>query len=137
MSTLSASPPRSRAATVLRILGAVALLVVGAVHLERYLGGGYSNIPTIGTLFLLNAISAGIVGLVLLLRGPLLVVLAGIAIAVGALVSLIISLNTQLFGFMETQTNLPVILALASEAATILLLGAFLARHRRSGRASR
>lgn len=137
MSTLSASPPRSRAATVLRILGAVALLVVGAVHLERYLGGGYSNIPTIGTLFLLNAISAGIVGLVLLLRGPLLVVLAGIAIAVGALVSLITSLNTQLFGFMETQTNLPVILALASEAATILLLGAFLAQHRRSGRASR
>lgn len=137
MSTLSASPPRSRAATGLRILGAVALLVVGAVHLERYLGGGYSNIPTIGTLFLLNAISAGIVGLVLLLRGPLLVVLAGIAIAVGALVSLIISLNTQLFGFMETQTNLPVILALASEAATILLLGAFLAQHRRPGRASR
>lgn len=137
MSTLSASPSRPFAANALRILGAAALLVSGAVHLQRYLGGGYSNIPTIGTLFLLNAISAGIVGLAILVRGHPLFVLSGIAIAVGALVALLVSLSTPLFGFMETQTDLPVILALASEAGTILLLGAFLVKHRRSGRASR
>ncbi len=137
MSTLSASPPRSFVPSALRILGAVALLVSGAVHLQQYLGAGYRNIPTIGTLFLLNAIAAGIVGLAILLRASALLVLLGVAIAVGALVSLIVSLSTPIFGFMETQTNLPVSVALASEAAAILLLGASLGQLRRSGRASR
>lgn len=137
MSILSASPPRSFVPSALRLLGAVALLLSGAVHLQQYLGAGYRNIPTIGTLFLLNAIAAGIVGLAILLRANGLLVLSGIGIGVGAFVSLIISLSTPLFGFMETQTNLPVTLALASEAATILLLGTSLAQRRRSARTSR
>src|SRR5262245_4509058 len=36
-----------------RFLGAVALLVVGAVHLQQYFEL-YSSVPTIGTLFVLN-----------------------------------------------------------------------------------
>jgi hypothetical protein len=39
-------------------LGAIAILVIGAVHLELWLWHGYRSIPTIGTLFLLNAIVA-------------------------------------------------------------------------------
>ncbi len=137
MSTLSASPSRSIAPTALRLLGALTLLVTGAVHLQQYLGAGYRNIPTIGPLFLLNAISAGLVGLALLVRGQLLIVLAGIGIAAGALVSILISLNTPLFGFMETQTNTPVVLAIASEAATLLLLAGYLVLSRREAHARR
>lgn len=137
MSTLTASPPRSIAPTALRLLGALTLLVSGAVHLQQYLGAGYQNIPTIGTLFLLNAVSAGLVGLALLVRGQLLIVLAGIGIAAGALVSILISLNTPLFGFMETQTNTPVVLAIVSEAATLLLLGGYLVLSRREAHARR
>src|SRR6476661_4335657 len=79
-----------------RLLGALSILGVGAVHLQQYSGNGYSTVPTIGTLFLLNAISAGVVGFGLLLplqrmlgrrRGNAAVgvlSLAGLAIAVGA-----------------------------------------------------
>lgn len=44
-------PPRLSAAA--RILGALSVLAVGAVHLQQY-DYLYSTIPTIGTLFLLN-----------------------------------------------------------------------------------
>jgi hypothetical protein len=48
-----------------RILGALALLVVGAVHLQQFLSL-YSEIPTIGTLFVLNFAGATVIGLGLL-----------------------------------------------------------------------
>ena len=83
-------------------LGGVALLVVGGIHLEQYTAGHFSVVPTIGTLFLLNFISATVLGLWLLVPGfggyprwRLLadgaVALAGIGVAGGALVALMIS----------------------------------------------
>jgi hypothetical protein len=51
----------------IRLLGALAVLATGAVHLQQYLGADYKAIPTIGPLFLLNAIASGIVGVSLLL----------------------------------------------------------------------
>jgi hypothetical protein len=48
-----------------RVLGALSLLAVGAVHLQQYFEL-YSDIPTIGTLFVLNFVGATIVGLGLL-----------------------------------------------------------------------
>ena len=50
---------------VFRFLGALAVLGVGAVHLEAYTGP-YQAIPTIGALFLLNFVAATVTGLVLL-----------------------------------------------------------------------
>src|SRR4029077_5646640 len=52
--------------TTMRRLGAIPLLIVGAVHLQQYVGNDYSVLPTIGPLFLLNAIGAGIVAICLL-----------------------------------------------------------------------
>lgn len=51
----------------MRVLGALAVLAVGAVHLQQYAGSGYNAVPTIGPLFLLNGIAAGIIGVALLL----------------------------------------------------------------------
>jgi hypothetical protein len=117
-----------------RLLGALSILGVGAVHLQQYSGNGYSTVPTIGTLFLLNAISAGVVGFGLLLplerllgrrRGNAAVgilALAGIAIAVGSLIALFISESTTLFGFSEGGYRTVIDLAIAVEAmATVLL----------------
>jgi hypothetical protein len=50
-----------------RALGALAVLVVGAIHLQQYLKL-YSAIPTIGTLFVLNFAGATAIGLGLLAR---------------------------------------------------------------------
>jgi multisubunit Na+/H+ antiporter MnhG subunit len=119
-------------ATVRR-LGAIAILGVGAVHLQQYLSG-YRSIPTIGTLFLLNAFSSGIVGIGLLApierirdhRGAELTsgLLAGaaLAIAAGSLVALFVSENGTLFGFSETGYRIVIVLAIIAEALTILLL---------------
>ena len=47
-------------------LGALAIVVIGAVHLELWAWHGYRNVHIIGPLFLLNAIGAA--GLAVLLR---------------------------------------------------------------------
>ena len=117
-----------------RFLGALAILGVGAVHLQQYIGNGYSTVPTIGTLFLLNAISAGVVGFALLLPLGRIVgrhrvdgavgalALAGVGIAVGSLVALFISESGTLFGFAEHDYRTVIVIAIAVEAlATVLL----------------
>jgi hypothetical protein len=113
-----------------RILGALTLLAVGAIHLQQYFEL-YSEIPTIGTLFVLNFAGATVVALGLL--APLgrlhpLLALAGIGIAATSFVFLIISERTPLFGFQEPGYDPEAILASRiTEAATVVLLGAFLA----------
>ena len=118
----------------MRRLGAITLLVVGAVHLQQYIGNDYSILPTIGPLFLLNAIGAGVVAICLLapierilgdrradLTAGLLAVVA-IAIAVGSLVALFIAESQPLFGFMEDGYDTPILIAIVSEALTMILL---------------
>jgi hypothetical protein len=117
-----------------RLLGALSILGVGAVHLQQYIGNGYSTVPTIGTLFLLNAIAAGVVGFGLLLPvrralGPRrgdgavgLLALAGVGIALGSLVALFISESGTLFGFAEHDYRSVILIAIAVEAVAAILL---------------
>ena len=119
-----------------RVLGALSLLAVGAVHLQQY-AELYSGVPTIGPLFVLNFAGAAVVGLGLLapverrlgrFGGPVLALLtlAGIAQAATAFVFLYISERTPLFGFMEPGYDPQAILAArVSEVATVVLLGGF------------
>lgn len=123
---------------IARAIAAIALLVTGVVHLEQYTVAHFSDIPTIGPLFLLNFIAATSVGLELLIpirgsarRGRVLfestAALAGIGVAAGAMAALLISEQTPLFGFMEHGYRIESVIALASEAVAILSLGVFLA----------
>jgi hypothetical protein len=116
-----------------RYLGALALLGVGIEHLEQFSGEHYSAIPTIGTLFALNFVSAALVagGLLAPLRrlprrirdlAPALLALGGIGIAAGSLAGLLISESTTLFGFMETGYRSAIVLSIALELATVGLL---------------
>lgn len=132
--------PQSRGGTVwlaARALGALAVLAVGAVHLQQYLGL-YSAIPTIGTLFLLNFAGATAIGLGLL--APLervlggrwgsaavgLLALAGIGLAATSFAFLAISEQTPLFGFMEPGYDPAAILvSRIAEAVAVAVLGAF------------
>jgi hypothetical protein len=135
-----ADPSKDRRAAWLavRVLGALSLLAVGAVHLQQFYTL-YSAIPTIGTLFVLNFAGATAIGVALLAPverllgrwgGPVLVLLAlgGIALAGTAFVFLLISEHTPLFGFMEPGYDPPAILASRiAEAAAVLSLGGLLA----------
>jgi hypothetical protein len=133
------APPTPRTEVVgevARYFGAVSILVVGAVHAQQYYEAFFSVVPTIGTLFLLSFIGAGVVGAVLLAPvrrlgrnvGDLILVLAAlgaIGIAVGSLASLVWSEYMPLFGFMESGYRLAVVLALVFDALTTVFLGLF------------
>jgi hypothetical protein len=120
-----------------RALGALAMWAVGAVHLQQYYKL-YSEVPTIGTLFVLNFIGATAIGLALLAPvqrlagryGGLAVTLlglAGIGQAATSFVFLWIAERTPLFGFQEPGYDPTAITASRiSEVAAVVLLGTFL-----------
>jgi hypothetical protein len=131
---------------VTRTLGAIALLVIGGLHYQQYHYAFYSSVPTIGSLFLLNFIAGTTLGLFLIIpfrsrlgrRGKLfdqLAALAGIGVAAGGLAALLISEHTPLFGFMEHGYRFAIVLAIASDAAAVVLLASFLI-YTRSGTAA-
>jgi hypothetical protein len=129
---------RRMAGEVARYLGAVSILVVGGIHLQQYYDAYFRVVPTIGTLFLLSFIGAGVVGVTLLapvrlLGGRLgdlvlaLAALGAIGIALGTLVSLLISEYVPLFGFMESGYRLAIVLTFLFDGLTTVFLGFFLA----------
>jgi hypothetical protein len=123
-----------------RFGGALALLAVGVVHLQQYLKL-YSEIPTIGTLFLLNFAGATALTLVLVApverwggrRGSVLAALAaagGVLLAVTGFAFLAVSEQTSLFGFHEPgydPTGIAVT-RIAEVAAAVLLAVYLIAR---------
>jgi hypothetical protein len=138
---MSARIPRPTR-TIARVLGALALLVVGSVHYQQYEFEFYSSIPTIGPLFLANFVAATALGLFLLspiraggTAGAILdrgAAIAGVGLAAGGFVSLLISEHTRLFGFTEHGYRFAIVLALTSEALTIVLLTLFVLSGRRT-----
>jgi hypothetical protein len=134
-----AEQTRTRSLTATRMLGAVALLVIGGVHYQQYHYAFYSSIPTIGPLFLVNFIAATTLGLFLLApvrsrlgrHGKLLdqlAALAGIGVAAGGLAALLVSEQTPLFGFMEHGYRFVIVLTIAADAVAIAMLMLFLSR---------
>jgi hypothetical protein len=124
---------RGRATGVLRTLGALAVLVVGAVHLQQYVGDHFDVVPTIGPLFLLNFAGATVIGLGLLVPAMrmrpihLLLALGGIGLAATSFVFLFISEHQPLFGFQDYGYRPGILIALAAEAVAVVALAAYLA----------
>jgi hypothetical protein len=127
-----AAPHRDGTGTALRLLGAIAVLVVGAVHLEQYFGVHFDVVPIIGPLFVLNFAGATVIGIGLL--APLgrlwmlhvLLAIAGMGLAATSFVFLFISERQPLFGFQDYGYRPAILIALVAEAAAVLLLGAYL-----------
>jgi hypothetical protein len=126
------------ATTVTRYLGAVAVLAVGVDHIEQYYVDYYRAVPTIGTLFVLDFLSATVIAVGLLLplrrltsrfgdRLFTLLALAGIGIGAGTLVGLLASENVGLFGFMEVGYRDAIVLSMIFDVAAVAFLSAFLA----------
>ena len=125
----------AHAGTVLRVPGALAVLTVGAVHLEQYFGVHFNVVPIIGPLFVLNFAGAALIALGLLLplgRLHIPLALGGIGLAATAFVFFLISEHRQLFGFHDYGYRPAIIVALASEAAAVALLGGYLVSRART-----
>jgi hypothetical protein len=128
-----------------RLLAAALIVFVGADHYYEYAVDQYRVLPTIGTLFLLNFVSASAVGLLLLAplervfprRGSALTKLAalsGFGIATTSLAALLVSEQTPLFGFMELNYRPAILVALVSEAAAGVATALFFALSVRASR---
>jgi hypothetical protein len=113
-------------ADLVRYLAVVLLLVTGGIHLQQF-EGPLRAVPTIGPLFVLNAIGAAVLALALAgVRGDLarLTALAAIAMTLGDLVALAISRVTVLFSYSEPTLRPAVTLAAVVEVVAVAALGA-------------
>lgn len=110
-------------ATALRYVAVIALLVSGAVHLQLYLGG-YSGLPVVGPLFLVHVAASVAISLWLVVGSrTTLPALAGIALMVGALVSLGLAFAGSFFMAAERGVDTTIIVTIASELVAAVTLG--------------
>ena len=128
---------RSIVARVALYLGALAVLATGVDHIQQYYANDYSSVPTIGTLFFLNFVSAVIIAVGLL--APLgrlagryadavraVFAVGGIGLGVLSLAGLFVSETSGLFGFVEHGYRMAIVLAIVAEAAAAVFLVIFL-----------
>jgi hypothetical protein len=127
---------RSMIAWAALYLGALAVLATGIDHIQQYYANDYSSVPTIGTLFFLNFVSAVIIAVGLI--APLgriagryadavraVFAVGGIGLAVLSL-GLFVSETSGLFGFVEHGYRMAIALAIVAEAAATVFLVIFL-----------
>jgi len=136
MSPSRSQPAVERWATNL-LTWAGSLLVVGSAVIHYYLwaGQGYRHIPTIGPLFIAQAVVGVVLAIATVLLRKLSLLLAEVGYAFSSAGGLIISVNFGLFGWQESMSAPYAGLALGVElAAGALLLPAalLLTRHRLS-----
>jgi hypothetical protein len=99
--TRAQSRPACLAALVLRLVCAGLLIWVAAIHLHLWTEG-YRDIPTVGPLFLADAVGAFVLAAVLLVWPRPLAGLLRTGFMIATLGGLIVSLNFGLFGFRES-----------------------------------
>ena len=123
--------PRTRSVGIVpRVLGAVAVLVVGVVHLEQYVAVHIGVVPVIGPLFALNFAGAVVIALGLVLplrRVHVLLALAGIGLAATSFAALLVSEHRPLFGFQDDGYRPAIVVSLVAEALAVLFLSVYLA----------
>jgi hypothetical protein len=93
--------PAFLAALMLRLVCAGLLVWVAAIHVHLW-SEGYRDIPTVGLLFLADAVAGFLLAAVLLVWPRPLAGLLGMGFMISTLGGLIISLNFGLFGFRES-----------------------------------
>jgi plastocyanin len=120
-SPLTVNRPRTMG-TALRVLGSGLLFAMGAIHLDLFLTG-YRHIPTIGTLFFLQVITAFVLALLALALSRRTVALAGAGFALSTLGGYILSLWIGLFGFKEIRTSAGIVAGILEVAAFAALGG--------------
>jgi predicted lipoprotein with Yx(FWY)xxD motif len=117
---------------LLRVLGSGLLIATAAIHLDLYLTG-YRTIPTIGWLFLLQAIVAFALGLAILVIPGRFVITYRLAAAAGAGFALatlggyLLTVWIGLFGFKEIRTTAGIVAGVLEVAAFVVLAALALA----------
>jgi hypothetical protein len=108
---------------IIRVLTAAAVIVSAAVHFKLWLVDGFSEIPTIGPLFLLNAVGGLAIGVLVLAWRHWLPALAAVGFGASTLGAFIISATVGLLGLQESFRGSSELTAAAAE--TVAILGGF------------
>jgi len=109
----------------LRIIGAGLIAAMAGIHLYLWSAADYRSIPTIGMLFLLNGVVAGVLTVALVATPTrFLAVVAGLSalFTAGTLGALLVSLTVGLFGFVESLAAPLVVPTIVVESAGVLFL---------------
>jgi hypothetical protein len=132
-STTTASRPTRLA---VRAGVGVTLAVSGVIHAYLYIDGGYRDIPTVGSGFLIQASVFCALAVLILAGAPQWLSWAGGLLSVGALIAFALSRTVGLFGFTERGWSPSPYAALSviAEALTVALVALGLLAHRRSAR---
>jgi plastocyanin len=107
-------------ALAMRVVGGGLLFATAGIHLDLYLTG-YHSIPTIGVLFLLQVISAFLLGLSVLARGGFLINASASAFFASTIGGYLLSRAVGLFGFHEVATTAGLVAGLVEVAGLVIL----------------
>ena len=116
----------------LAVVDAGLLIASGAIHLHLW-DIAYRHVPTLGPLFLVQACSALVIGLAVLLTRHILAVAAGLALCAGTIAGFILARTIGIFGFKLTFSSGLANLVLVIEIVAIIALaitGTLLLRRR-------
>jgi predicted lipoprotein with Yx(FWY)xxD motif len=105
------------------VAGSGLLIASGSIHLDLYVTG-YRTIPTIGWLFLLQVITAFVLGLAALALRSRLVAAAAAGFSLAVLGGYLLSVWIGLFGFKEVRTTAGIVAGIL-EIAAFAALAAF------------
>lgn len=83
------------------LLGGTMLIASGYIHLRLWSSFGYRHIPTVGTLFLLQAGTGLLLGLALLITPRVWLAALGGVFAVTTIAGFVLSLTHGVFGFRD------------------------------------
>ena len=122
-------------ATLLLVVGAAALAGSAVIHLHLW-SSGYRHIPTIGPLFLLQAIVGIVLAATVVAARRVWAGLVGAGFAVATAAGFLLSVSVGLFGFADTWAAPFAGLAFAVEIAAAVLLVAGAGLCLRHGRRS-
>jgi hypothetical protein len=120
---MPAAVQRGVATNVARGLAVAGVLLSADVHLDLWYSRGFRDVPTIGPLFLLNAVSGVLIGLVALSWSHWLPALAAAAFGAGTLVAFYLSVSVGLFGLHEVASGQPQVLAEVAEYVAVVFGG--------------
>jgi len=120
---MPAAVQRRVATNVARGLAAAGVLLSADVPLDLWYSQGFGHIPPIAPLFLLNAVSGVLIGLVVLSWSHWLPALAAAGFGAGTLVAFYLSVSVGLFGLHEVASGQPQVLAQVAEYVAVVFGG--------------
>jgi hypothetical protein len=109
------------------VAAAILMICSGLIHVHLW-GIAYRHVATLGPLFLVQAVAATMLAVVLVVTRVVVVALACVALMVGTMVGFVLAVSVGIFGFTLQIVTAWAYEALGAELLSTVLLGVLVAR---------